>query len=518
MKTNFSAPAVVIGLTTAVLFFTASFFNVVPFFTLLPIISIAGVTAFLTAAQYVHHKKIRLLCFVCAGVLCTGLALHRLAVVTETPRCLVPLQEARWLNVEFREDPKPAGDRWYRASVEIQSMQTNDGTFSVLGQLMLFIPAEIITAQYSGGITLIRERRRAPASFFSAGARIAVHGRYAPSVNSRQKTPAFFAATAQPEFHGFAGTTQKIRAGLRFSLMRVIYDWGDAGGLLFALLSGNRDFLSSECADAFRNSGLAHILALSGMHLAFMGLLVFQIGNIFGGKRIAIPFSVVAMVFFVWFAGASPSLIRALGMALLLVFGKSLGLHPPVFSVLCAVFLGHVLLFPLDAFSLGFRLSYAAVAGIVLFSENFTEIVRGKIPDIILLGLSVSLGAFSMTTPLIVYSIGVLAPIGIVATLVAAPLASLFLALGMGAVIISSVFPPLSDFFGMIIQTVYAVIFFTVRTASLFPRIIPQNSIEQFFAAWTVVAGACFCWEYAYNLKRRRLHYAITQLQFSPRA
>ena len=113
-------------------------------------------------------------------------------------------------------------------------------------------------------------------------------------------------------FEKFLSRAAKIRALSRLHFSRLMYAWGNAGGLVLALLSGSREYLPPEAGEAFRNAGLSHILALSGMHLSLFSGLAFFIGKKSLGKRFAPILEIFAVLLFFWFAGKSPSLFRAL--------------------------------------------------------------------------------------------------------------------------------------------------------------------------------------------------------------
>nr|WP_255804097.1 ComEC/Rec2 family competence protein [Treponema denticola] len=292
---------------------------------------------------------------------------------------------------------------------------------------------------------------------------------------------AFFGDKSVPEFLGWRSAVLRFRAFLRFYLMRLLAEWGSAGALLLALLSANRDFLILPVSEAFRNAGLAHVLALSGMHVSLVSLAALQMGSIFGKKSLAIKFSLVSIIFFVWFAGAAPSLNRALGMMILIIIGKSLGLQPPMISVLCTMLIFHIAVKPDDALSLGFMLSYGALAGILIFGSAVHDILNGKIPPKILGSFSASIGAQTFTAPIVISKIGVLAPVGIIASVIVSPLISAFLILGLAAIFISLLFPFTGFIFSYFLNAFYDLIFFIIRTFALFPLM----TADTFFAGLT---------------------------------
>ena len=221
-------------------------------------------------------------------------------------------------------------------------------------------------------------------------------------------------------------------------------------------------------------------------------------------KSLAVKFSLVSIILFVWFAGAAPSLNRALGMMILIIIGKSLGLQPPMISVLCTMLIFHIAVKPDDALSLGFMLSYGALAGILIFGSAVFDILNGKIPPKILGSFSASIGAQTFTAPIVISKIGILAPIGIIASVIVSPLISAFLILGLGAIFISLLFPFAGFIFSYFLNAFYDLIFFIIRIFALFPLMTADSFFYSLsFAILPFMAGL-MCMFYAdIKLKKR---------------
>ena len=175
---------------------------------------------------------------------------------------------------------------------------------------------------------------------------------------------------------GIRGKLRHARALCRLQFKRLLYAWGNAGGLLLALLSGSREYTEGAVSEAFKNAGLSHILALSGMHLSLVSGLALVLGKRAAGRRFASALQLGAIVFFVWFAGISPSLFRALVCALIPFTCALLQLRRPnVIIVLCASFLLHLMMFPSHVQSAAFMLSYGALAGILTLGEPIRRLL-----------------------------------------------------------------------------------------------------------------------------------------------
>lgn len=443
--------------------------------------------------------------FIFAGLFIGSLAVLRLFFIYAEPFSLAELNKVKSIQAELTGEAYPAGEKYYAANAKLISFSYNNGAkFSAKGNIKIFFPSELVLQNNAYGISVCKTGSRKEAlTNFSKGVIFEASGRFGSKKNAISPL-VFFGDKFVPEFLGWKSAVLRLRAFLRFYLMRLLSGWGSAGALLLALLSANRDFLIFPVSEAFRNAGLAHVLALSGMHVSLVSLTALQMGSIFGKKSLAIKFSLVSIIFFVWFAGAAPSLNRALGMMILIIIGKSLGLQPPMISVLCTMLIFHIAVKPDDALSLGFMLSYGALAGILVFGSAVHDILNGKIPPKILGSFSASIGAQTFTAPIVISKIGVLAPIGIIASVIVSPLISAFLILGLGAIFISLLFPFTGFIFSYFLNAFYALILFIIRTFALFPLMTADSFFDSLTFAILPFTAGLICVFYADRKLKKR--------------
>lgn len=379
-------------------------------------------------------------------------------------RTLAPLSRISGIAVTLLSDPAPTGSDLQYAAARVDAVSLADGSeFSADGRCTVFLPASIVKAAYPGGVIGALGRP----VLFSSGLRVRLSGSFTQGRPGSSMT--FRATGVVRDSDSWKTPVDEVRSTLRLSLMRRLYDWGEAGGFLLALLSGNRDYLDPALASDFRNTGLSHILALSGMHLSLLSLVAVRFGKRIGGKRVSIRLSLIAILFFVWFAGFSPSLSRALLMALMLMALGRLGFAPEVLQVLALTAWIQLMWNPLDAQSVAFMLSYGALAGILTFGEAMVDAIPARLRTTVGESLCASVGAQLMTSPVTAVVFGVLAPIGIVASCAASPLSSIFMVAGMALVAISTVIPPLSALCGNVLTVLYDVTANSVRLFSAIP-------------------------------------------------
>lgn len=138
--------------------------------------------------------------------------------------------------------------------------------------------------------------------------------------------------------------------------------------LLKALLTGDRTGLSAQTVNAFRDSGAAHILALSGLHLGIIYGIVSKAFAALGNSPAAVKarslLTVAATGSYCIMVGAGPSISRAFLFILLRELSVMLGRTASLRDTLCGAFVIQICLDAEAVRSVSFQLSYLAIAGI----------------------------------------------------------------------------------------------------------------------------------------------------------
>jgi competence protein ComEC len=143
------------------------------------------------------------------------------------------------------------------------------------------------------------------------------------------------------------------------------------GPVAAALLFGGRMQMDEEIRDAFTQSGLLHVLAISGMHVAILGLLLWGIGRLAGlSVRGTCALIIVGVLGYTILTDCNPPVIRATVMVCLYA-GLRFFLRRPALSNCLALSAVVILLWnPTDLFNTGTQLSFLAVLGIVWASSR----------------------------------------------------------------------------------------------------------------------------------------------------
>lgn len=150
---------------------------------------------------------------------------------------------------------------------------------------------------------------------------------------------------------------------------------------LITTLTGDRSFLAPDIRDVFSITGLAHILALSGLHVGIISWVIFIMLiplKIAGMKGTRIVITIVILWLFAIMTGLSPSVVRAVIMATLLLAATFLERIRNPFNSLCFAAIIILLFTPHAIFTIGFQLSFIAVASILLLANKINPIPQSN--------------------------------------------------------------------------------------------------------------------------------------------
>lgn len=213
-------------------------------------------------------------------------------------------------------------------------------------------------------------------------------------------------------------------------------------GLAFSVLVGDKTALPDDISLNFQISGIAHVVAVSGLNTAFIMMLLMYILNKCRVNRwIKLSIVIAILWFYAMLCGMAPSVVRASLMSIFLLTGQLFGKQSDSLNSISLSGILLLLIYPLYIFDLSFLLSYMGVFGIFLLYAVFKRWLRVKkgafIRDNIALTLSATIG----TLPLIINAFGYVSIIGLVANLVLVPLFGYAFMILFGVTLVALVIP-----------------------------------------------------------------------------
>ncbi|MFT4220259.1 MAG: ComEC/Rec2 family competence protein [Microbacterium sp.] len=268
-----------------------------------------------------------------------------------------------------------------------------------------------------------------------------------------------------------SGDGAAVASGLRHGLVRLASTLpGDGGRLLPGLSVGDTSAVGAELDSAMKLSSLSHLTAVSGANCAIIVGLVFGACALAGARRwVRVACALAALGGFVVLVTPEPSVVRAAAMATVAMLAVLLGRTAIGLSVLCVAIVVLLVGDPWLATSLGFALSAAATAALLVLAPPLARGLGRFMPRALALVLAVPLAAQLACGPLLILVNPVVPLHGVVANLVAGPAAPVATVLGLAACLLAPVLPWLASAIAGVAWAPAAWVAATATTVSALP-------------------------------------------------
>ena len=198
----------------------------------------------------------------------------------------------------------------------------------------------------------------------------------------------------------------------------------ESANIAYAMVFGEKENLEGIYED-FKLSGMAHLLAVSGLHVGFFVAiltLICKLLKLKGKPRFFVIIGV--LLIYAWICGFRVSVTRALIMTAALMLSLLIGRQYDSLSSLSFAAIIILLFRPLELFSLGFQLSFCAVLGIVLLAKPlarlFSKFLGERFGGLVSITTSATIG----TLPILITIYSRISSLSLVANLIAVPVAS----------------------------------------------------------------------------------------------
>jgi competence protein ComEC len=244
----------------------------------------------------------------------------------------------------------------------------------------------------------------------------------------------------------YAARLDGMREGINHRIHALLP--GDRGSIASALITGKRNEISAPVSDAFYVSSLAHVLAISGYHMAVVAGIVFffiraglalipSLANRYPIKKWAAAGALVTAAFYLVLSGASVSTQRAFIMIAIVLAGVMLDRPALTFRTIAVAAFAVLLLTPEAVVHPSFQMSFAAALALIAAyqyglpwsakadtSAGARVALWGgrEIAGVVLASLVAGLA----TTPYSAFHFHRLAPYGVLANLLAMPVISVW--------------------------------------------------------------------------------------------
>ncbi len=269
----------------------------------------------------------------------------------------------------------------------------------------------------------------------------------------------------------------KLKAKLLENTYRIFQD--PEASLLAGILFGVDTGLPRKLQDAFKNTGTAHIIAISGFNIAIIAGLFFSISKQIFSERLGAVISVAMVFLYAFLVGGDAAVLRAAIMGSLSLFARQVGRKNAGINTLAIVALIMAFINPLVLWDIGFQLSFFATLGLILYAEPFSNYTANLISrfskqdnsavvKILNENVILTLAAQVMTIPLMAYYFNRISLISFIANPFILPVQPAVMILGGAAVFASLILLPLGQ---LLAWVAWPFAGYTIRVVEFFDRV-----------------------------------------------
>ena len=350
------------------------------------------------------------------------------------------------------------------AEVVTDPNKTNTGNYSFIARAILVnnssihyklrVPIRVMTSKQSMSKLL-------PGQRFSAQGRIVAskEARVAALVVIKDEIE----IQTQPSH--WASALGEVRLGLRS-----LSGDGDAGALIPGMVLGDTSKQSPQFKNSMKRSGLTHLVAVSGANFALVSAFVLWIMQfLFTRMAFRLSATAISLIAFIALVRPSPSVLRAAAMAAVLLIAQGTKRGRDSLPALGFAIAAVVIVDPWQARDAGFALSVLATAGLLLFAPVLAEKLSLHMPEKLAQALAPPTAAIVFCSPIIVALSGYLAPMSVIANLLAAPFVAPITIVGFISSLFSPFAPLLSSALIWLIRFPAGAIALIAHWASSFP-------------------------------------------------
>ncbi len=432
----------------------------------------------ITAAIFLRRSSF-ILPAVCLITIFTGAARYQATVPTPS------ISQIAWFNDRNYDilvtgtlvEPPDTRDTYTNLRLQVEQVDTGTDQFRVGGLLLARVQAN--QTYHYGDIVRVRGRLQTPPEDedFSYRDYLAREGirSYMPSAD----------ATLLPGSEGnpIVAAIYALKEKSLDNIYRLFPD--PEASLLAGILLGIDSGLSGALQQAFKNTGTAHIIAISGFNIAIIaGIFVKLFSRILGTRR-GTAAAIVGIAFYTFLVGANAAVVRAAIMGTISLFAVQVGRRQQGLNTVAFVAGFMALINPLVLWDVGFQLSFFATLGLVLYGDSFQQAAEKliarffpssnaeKFSELIAEFVLLTFAAQLTTLPIMAYQFKQISLISFAANPFILPAQPAVMILGGQAVFASLLYFPLGQ---LIAWAAWPLTAYTIRMVELF-NAVPHGVI-----------------------------------------
>lgn len=376
----------------------------------LPLVAVVGIMLLATLAAWFLIPRWPAWCYAAVALLLLGYTMAEL----RAPHSSTPYNESIEMEVSVESSPSPRTD-YSLAMGRITSWADNDGRHRADDRVVLWLRTDSIA--FGDRLTLaahLTPRISRYESYDRLMHRRGMVGGIGISSHNILDTGHEQQASSLQQ-----RAVERLRRHLRDSASYAVVE---------AMVAGSRDLMPRSLREAYATTGLAHLMAVSGLHLGIVMVIIttllLPLRLVHRGHRVAHILTIVAIWLFAAMSGLSPSVVRAALMLSILQLSLAGTGHYNSLNALSVAAFAMLVYRPNYLYDISFELSVMAVAGILLWAIPLIRSIRirRRLPRMMTTTILIGLAATLWALPLVSHTFGNMP----VASIVLTPLVILF--------------------------------------------------------------------------------------------
>ena len=333
------------------------------------------------------------------------------------------------------DEPLAEKAKSFKADGYVEAVFQNGETIPCKGKLLLYFSKDSLRNDLKYGDIIMIHKNLQPIKN-SGNPGVFNYQRYAAfqqtfhNVFLKQKD---WVLLPQKNINGFMQFVFTARENILSALRKNINTGKDELGIAEALLIGYTNDLDKDLVQAYSNTGVVHIIAISGMHLALIYVLLVwifaKIPLINKSKLLQVVLILSCLWLFSILTGASPSVLRAAVMFSFIAVGNKFSKQNSIYGSLASSAFVLLCYNPYYLWAVGFQLSYLAVLGIVVFQKPIYNCcyIKNKWINKVWQLIAVSTAAQLLTFPVCIYYFHQFPNLFLISNIIAVPLSAIIL-------------------------------------------------------------------------------------------
>ncbi len=293
----------------------------------------------------------------------------------------------------------------------------------------------------------------------------------------------------------------------------------DELGIAEALLIGYTNDLDKDLVQAYSNTGVVHIIAISGMHLGLIYVMLVWIFSrlplVKRSKVLQLILILSCLWLFSLLTGGSASVLRSAVMFSFIKVGQTFFKRSSIYNSLAASAFVMLCYDPYYLWNVGFQLSYLAVIGIILFQKPIYNrlYIKNKWLDKVWQMCAVTIAAQLLTFPVCIYYFHQFPVLFLITNLIAVPLSTIILYAEIFLIIVSWI-PIVGNYAGKLVQLlVWAMNKFIIWVNEL-PFAVWDNIPSTILSTWLLYLLIIGLSIWLFNKNKGAFKFALSCLLF----